>query len=239
MSVCRLLLVFLTCASLASAGGNAPPSRMLWVWANDADLRFLRPNQAGVAWLGMTIDLDGRRPPVSEPRASSFLVSPGVYQMVVVRLQQNPASEPHPVWSPEQRKATVAMILDLVRITRSRALQIDFDAPRSARPFYRELLADLRRDLKPGVFLSITALTSWCSAPRPWPDGLTVDEIVPMDFQTRSDSPYADPSCRKSIGLQAAGTPRPTEVPGRRTYLFTYGAWSRAAVDEAFRVARQ
>jgi len=141
--------------------------------------------------------------------------------------------------APSSERRLWPMILDLVRITRSRALQIDFDAPRSARPFYRELLADLRRDLKPGVFLSITALTSWCSAPRTWLDGLTVDEIVPMDFQTRSDSPYADPSCRKSIGLQAAGTPRPTEVPGRRTYLFTYGAWSRAAVDEAFRVARQ
>lgn len=137
----------------------------------------------------MTIYFDGTRPAAPEPRASSLLVSPAVYQMIVVRLQAKPASSAKPAWSAEQRKAAVATILDLVRITHSRALQIDFDAPQSAHPFYRELLGDLRRELDPGVFLSMTALISWCSSPRSWLDGLPVDEIVPMDFATTRGFP--------------------------------------------------
>lgn len=225
MSASRLILVFVAIASLACPASNTPPSRMLWIWESDADLQFLKPTEAGVAWLGMTIYLDGRRQPVAEPRASRLVVAPDVYQMVVVRLQPNLASAGKPAWSAGQRKAIVEMILDLVHITRSRALQIDFDAPLSARLFYRELLADLRRRLEPGVFLSMTALTSWCSAPRSWLDGLPVDEIVPMDFPARSASPYANPACRKSIGLETAGAVR-MAVSGKRTYLFTYRDWS-------------
>jgi hypothetical protein len=202
MSGPRLMLVLLAYASLARGGSGVPPPRMLWVWESDADLRFLKPDQAGVAWLGTTIYFDGARPPVSEPRASTLIVPPGVYQMVVVRLQPYPASARRPAWSPEQRRVAAAMILDLVRITRSHALQIDFDAPLSGRPFYRELLSDVRRGLDPGVFLSMTALISWCSAPPTWLDGLPVDEIVPMDFDRTSTAPFADPACRKSIGLQ-------------------------------------
>jgi hypothetical protein len=242
MSAIRLILVLLAYVSLACASGNPPPSRMLWVWESDTDLRFLKPAEAGVAWLGMTIYFDGTRPPVPEPRASSLLVSADLYQMLVVRLQPDLSSSRKPAWRTEQRKAAAAMILDLVRITRSRALQIDFDAPQSARPFYRELLGDVRRGLEPGVFLSMTALISWCSAPPTWLDGLAVDEIVPMDFDTTSAAPYADPACRQSIGLQRQW--KDSSFSGRqraadRIYLFNYGGWSSSTVEQVLGAVRQ
>ena len=39
----------------------------------------------------------------------------------------------------------------------------DFDATRSQRPFYRDLLVDLRSQMPADLPLSITALASWCS----------------------------------------------------------------------------
>ena len=42
------------------------------------------------------------------------------------------------------------------------AIQIDFDATKSERSFYRELITDLRQRLPANVHLSITALASWC-----------------------------------------------------------------------------
>ena len=45
-----------------------------------------------------------------------------------------------------------------MRLTHAKALQIDFDAPESARPFYRDLLVNLRSQLPEDTFISITAL---------------------------------------------------------------------------------
>jgi hypothetical protein len=86
------------------------------------------------------------------------------------------------------------MIVDLARITHANALQIDFDAPESARPFYRALVADVRRELGPDVFLSVTALLSWCATPHSWLHNLPADEIVPMAF---------DPGVRPGAGVPA------------------------------------
>ena len=47
------------------------------------------------------------------------------------------------------------------------ALQIDFDARRSQRAFYRALLDQVRARTAPGGFLSITALVSW-TGKRSW-----------------------------------------------------------------------
>jgi hypothetical protein len=133
---------------------------MLWVWQTDDDLRFLSRNEAGIAWLAMTIFLNGASGAVAEPRANTLRLPPGAYEMPVVRLERNPQSPKPPAWSPAQQASAARMISDLAHITHARALQIDFDAPESARPFYRALLADVRRELGPDVFLSVTALLS-------------------------------------------------------------------------------
>lgn len=167
----RWVLWFLVSAALclcdpAIGGKIPPPGRMLWVWAADTDLRFLQPADAGIAWLAMTIWLDGRTGVATEPRSATLVLGPGLYQMAVIRLETAPAISAAPAWTAEQRRKTVASILDLVRITGSRALQIDFDAPLSARPFYRELLAELRRKLDSGVFLRVPhAAPTVCAQP--------------------------------------------------------------------------
>lgn len=218
---------------------------MLWAWETDVDLRFLKPSDAGVAWLAMTIYFDATGT-AAEPRAATLEISPGVYQMAVVRLEKAPDSRPK--WTAAQRRSAVAAIVDVVRITRSRAVQIDFDAPESAHGFYRELITDVRRKLDPGVFLSMTALLSWCAEPRNWLDDFPVDEIVPMSFDSGGPHPpvteFSDPACRKSLGLMYAPWPGAFRTtvnarPGERIYFFDDQAWSTSEVEGAFeKVAR-
>jgi hypothetical protein len=184
---------------------------MLWVWHVDDDLRFLTRNEAGVAWLAMTIFFDGAHEASADPRTDTLRLPPGLYEMPVIRLERNPQTLKPPAWSAEQRASAARMIVDLARITHANALQIDFDAPESARPFYRALVADVRRELGPDVFLSVTALLSWCATPHSWLDNLLADEIVPMAFDpgvrpgagvpAGMEISWPDPVCRKSVGI--------------------------------------
>src|SRR5438309_2329918 len=92
-------------------------------------------------------------------------------------------------FSERQRQLAVRMIAEIAALTHAQAIQIDFDAPQSAYLFYRQLLGDVRRRLGPSVFLSVTALVSWCQTPRSWLTGLPVDEIVPMAFYMGQATP--------------------------------------------------
>jgi hypothetical protein len=63
------------------------------------------------------------------------------------------------------------------------------------------------------VFISITALASWCEGTKSWLTGLPVDEIVPMAFSMGPTAPaittmlqrggeFAFAGCRQSIGVE-------------------------------------
>jgi hypothetical protein len=110
-----------------------------------------------------------------------------------------------------------------------RALQVDFDAVESERPFYRALLEEVRRRLPPQLPLSITALASWCQSDS-WISGLPVAEAVPMLFRMGSDrySPGSDfraDLCRSSVGISTDELP--SRIPsGRRVYVFDPRSWS-------------
>ncbi len=116
------------------------------------------------------------------------------------------------------------------------AVQIDFDATVSERPFYRQLLEDLRRELL--VPLSITALASWCLGDR-WLEDLPIDEAVPMLFRVGIDEDairaylsrgddFREPLCRTSYGLATDESPPPLR-PGRRLYVFHPESWTETA----------
>ena len=70
---------------------------------------------------------------------------------------------------------------------RATAVQIDFDARLSERPFYAALLRDVRARVRPPLRVSMTALASWCTD-DPWIEPGLVDEIVPMLFQMGPDA---------------------------------------------------
>lgn len=176
---------------------------------------------------------------VVRPRLQPLRISPGTPLTAVVRLESShglpreaffkntPTITPlHPEVSRDQQapaldpsssvifQRVAAEISDLQNIPSVQAIQIDFDAAISERPFYAALLSEVRRRLPPSMPLSITALASWCIG-DPWLEKLpagTIDEAVPMLFRLgpdaqdivkflRSGKEFPVTSCRGSLGL--------------------------------------
>jgi Protein of unknown function (DUF3142) len=236
------MIRFLTlcCAASLAAAATPPPKLVLWSWYAEEDLRFVKDNDIGVAYRALSLRFEGRDRVLPEPRFAPLRLSPDTWQMVVVRCDYDTQSRP--AFSAEQRRLAAAMIAEIVAVSGVPAVQIDFDAPQSAYPFYRQLLADVRDRLGPNIFLSMTALVSWCESPQSWLAGAPVDEIVPMAFHMgraeqavvtmlQRGGQFAFPGCRGSLGLELAGLLRPRR--GERTYFF--GQWTPTTVQSARR----
>jgi hypothetical protein len=130
-------------------------------------------------------------------------------------------------------------IVEASRRKQVSALQIDFDATRSQRSFYRHVIEETRRHMPPEMPLSITALASWCSQPS-WMEGLPVEEAVPMLFRMGGDSRFAKqpgwhyearaPQCRTSIGV-STDEAWPAITSDKRIYVFHPRAWNPVALE--------
>jgi len=139
------------------------------------------------------------------------------------------------------RARTLEAVLGATRFPGLAGIQVDFDAARSQRPFYRALLADLDRALPDSLYFSMTALASWCEG-DPWLEGVATDEVVPMVFRMGADDhrvrralargDFASAPCRTSLGI-ATDEPAPPLRRGRRLYVFHAGRWSARAAHEA------
>ena len=125
-------------------------------------------------------------------------------------------------------------ILESARLPRVSMVQIDFDATRSQRPVYQQLLHDVRSRLPHGIRLSVTALASWCND-DPWIDAGSVDEIVPMLFRMgpdarriatrlREDRRWPVAACNGAVGVSM--DERWSDLPSApRVYVFNPRAW--------------
>ena len=208
------------------------PRIFIWAWERPEDLSALDPRSAGVAFLARTVFFHHAAVSV-RPRQQPLRFAPGAVLMAVVRVESAGAPLPSPA-------AAAEAIVPAARIAAVRALQIDFDAVASERPFYRELLTEVRRRMPASMPLSITALASWCDGDR-WLHQAPVAEAVPMLFraQVRVDPVrMQDPLCRSSAGV-STDEPLPRPPRGRRVYVFSPRAWSpqdlRAAIHEVAR----
>ena len=208
------------------------PHVMLWAWERREDLSFIDPGKQGVAVLAGTVFLSGDEV-AARPRFQPLRTPPGTVLIEVVRVQVDHA---RPIsLSAGQRVRAAQAIEHLVRGGIA-ALQIDFDAARSQRRFYRELLFDLRQHLPATLPLSITAIASWCIHDD-WLATLPIDEAVPMLFRMGPDAgrvrdylarggdfPLA--VARGSRGVASDET-LPHLPRGRRVYIFSPHQWSR------------
>jgi hypothetical protein len=116
------------------------------------------------------------------------------------------------------------------------AVQVDFDASRTQRDFYRSLLIELRRHLGSATPISITALASWCLGDD-WISSLPINEAVPMLFRMgagrnevvgwlSSGRDFPTPFCRGSLGV-STDEPWASLPGGRRLYVFNDRPWTR------------
>ncbi len=231
----RSLFTGLAALSLASATAHAdpPPSLMLWAWERPEDLRAI-PDGVGVAYLRATVSVSDRGVRVA-PRRQPLRVREGAFVMPVVRVE---VERGHGTLTPTDRARVVA---ELVRAAGGRAVQIDLDAPRSLRSSYGLLLREARAALGPTVWLSMTALASWCEGDR-WLESERppVNEVVPMVFDMGTDSRavldalrsrgmFRSGVCRGSVGWAEGQTTVPLRG-ARRRYVYNRRSWTPDAV---------
>jgi Protein of unknown function (DUF3142) len=223
---------------LLALNGTSPlhgrPSRprvTLWAWERPERLTFVHSPGVGVAYLAATVNLEDR--PVLRPRLQPLLVKPDTPLTAVIRLELTPKT---PTTLTAAYAAEVTQeILRSATLPRVTAIQIDFDALKSQRGFYRNVLTDLRQQLPSGTQLSITALGSWCLGDD-WISGLPIDDAVPMLFRMGVDhdnivdalkagKDFGEPLCRSSVGV-STDEPWPQTLLDRNVYVFTPHPWS-------------
>jgi hypothetical protein len=219
-----------------AASSNKHPSLILWAWERPTDLSFIDPSQTAVAFLARTIHLRGDEV-VTRPRLQPLKLPEGVTVIAVARVELDGANKPG--LSHEQGSKLVAAITEMALLPNVSSIQIDFDATKSERGFYREVIIEVRRQLPERLGLSITALASWCMDDE-WLSDLPVDEAVPMLFRMAADGKqiakrlddgedFTSPSCRQSYGV-STDEPRPGLSSLRRLYVFSPDAWTRSSV---------
>lgn len=217
---------------------NRLPRIVLWAWERRENLTFIDPNTTAVAYLAATFELSGDGVLV-RPRFQPLTAPPRTTLIAVVRIENDRRSPP--TLSASQRAAATRIIAGLASASPA-AIQIDFDATRSERSFYSDLLADVRARLPASVPLSMTALASWC-LDDDWISGLPVDEAVPMLYRMgpdtseitaylRNGGEFLPDLSRNSVGLsldaQIAGL-----AMGKRVYLFSPRAWTHEEAAKA------
>ncbi len=206
---------------------NRLPRRTFWAWERPEDLHSIDPSTTAVAWLDQTILLGPEV--LSQPRRQPLTYPSGATLIAVVRIEALPSAK---LDEAAERQA-VDLLLNSAHRPGIAALQVDFDATRSQRGFYADLLAGLRRQMPAGLPLSITALASWCSHDD-WIAGLPVDEAVPMLFRMEPDRRRAppdlpqfqirEPLCKGSVGI-STHEPWPSDLAGKRIYVFADRGW--------------
>jgi uncharacterized protein DUF3142 len=244
-NVSLAIIALFGCLRIRSDSAPHPALRMaslprltIWAWERREDLRTLDTQKFAIAYLDktLTIGLDVQ----SQPRRDPVIFSASSTRIPVVRIETTREA----LLNEENRVEAVRGILASAQEPGIAALQVDFDATRSQRPFYRSLLLDVRRKMPASLPLSITALASWCSWDN-WLHDLPVDEAVPMLFRMEPDRRRApgnvddfrirEPLCKTSVGVSTTEQ-WPSDLTGKRIYVFADNGWRRDSPADLERV---
>jgi hypothetical protein len=212
------------------------PRVMLWAWERPTDLRFINPEETGVAFLARTIRLHSGEVEV-RPRLQPLNLPEAIRVMAVVRVETDAAHKPE--LSAPQLDRLADAIAEMAKLPNISHIQIDFDATKSERAFYSEAIFEVRRRLPDTVSLSITALASWCTYDN-WLSDLPIDEAVPMLFRMAGDGKqiarrldagedFISLPCRHSYGI-STDEPRSGLSVARRLYVFNPDPWTEDSV---------
>jgi len=234
-AVALVLLLVLNGRSPLHGRPSHLPRLTLWAWERPERLGFLQTPDVGVAYLAATINLEEQ--PRLRPRFQPLLVNPETPLTAVVRLELTRATPSS--LTPEYAAEVTRDIVSSVDLERLSGVQIDFDALRSQREFYRTVLTGVRQQLPRGK-LSITALGSWCLGDD-WISGLPIDDAVPMLFRMGMDhdnivdalkagKDFREPLCRSSIGI-STDEPWPETLLDRNIYVFNPHPWDATTLN--------
>lgn len=246
---CILAFLTIIAASLSCAPSRPTlemPGKFLWAWERPEDLRFINPNEYGVAFLAQTITLDSDRV-LPQLRRQTLEVPPGTYLIAVTRIETRKETTRRPKLDISTISKIAYLVKNTLELPEVKAVQIDFDAVVSERDFYRKLMIELRRSLDSladkdvRVPLTMTALASWCTGDA-WFGDFPIDEAVPMVFQMGADSEkiktylangndWTEPLCQSSYGISLTEGKFIGMKPDRRIYYFKDEAWKKSDLD--------
>ena len=219
---------------------NKFPSLVLWAWERPEDLEFLDPQRVAVAFLAQTIVLKGDEV-ILLPRHQPLKVSPLTRLMAVTRIESRKTTGAEATLTDAQKEKLVTLVLKTLELSNVSAVQIDYDAAKSEREFYRRLLHDVRQKLPDHIPLSMTALASFCVGDR-WLSDLPVDEAVPMIFRMGADeraikvglasgNDFREGLCRKSYGIAVDEPLKMQFRDSRRRYIFNDRPWKKGDIE--------
>ena len=214
---------------------NQTPRVILWAWERPTDLHFINPQETGVAFLARTIRLRSNEV-IVRPRLQPLNLPEGSSLIAVARVESDSVQKPE--LSEQQREKVADAIAAMALLPNVSHIQIDFDATKTERKFYREVILEVRRRV-PQKALSITALASWCTFDD-WISDLPIDEAVPMLFRMGPDgkeivrrleagNDFDASACRQSYGV-STDEPRSNLSSSRRLYVFNPDPWTENSV---------
>ncbi len=212
------------------------PRVVLWAWERPVDLRFINPRETGVAFLARTIRLRANEVAVRR-RLQPLELPNGASVVAVARVETDTRNKPD--LSDFQTENLADAIAEMAQLPNVSSIQIDFDATRSERSFYRGVILAVRKRLPATVNLSITALASWCTDDD-WISDLPIDEAVPMLFRMGPDratirnrlasgEEFAARPCRSSYGI-STDEPLQNLSAAKRLYVFNPDSWTESSV---------
>ena len=212
------------------------PPVILWAWERPTDLRFINTQDVGVAFLARTIRLRANEVTM-RPRLQPLSLPEGSKVIAVARVESDVVNKPE--LTDRQRSSLATAIVEMAKLPNVSQIQIDFDATKTERAFYRDVIVDVRGRLPESVSLSITALASWC-AHDDWISDLPIDEAVPMLFRMgveenqfsnrlESGEDFNAAPCRQSYGI-STDEPRSNLSLTRRLYVFNPEPWTEISV---------
>lgn len=211
------------------------PPLILWAWEEAQDLRFLDPSHVGVAYLAETIIIEPNGATLLHPRLQRLYIAPDTKRMAVIRIENRS----------DHSFDSQILANDILRrqiLQGASALQIDYDARRSERPQYLELLRILRNRMPSNMPLTITALVSWCAGDD-WIDSLPIAEAIPMYFRMGAQQPLRTAPLRASVCGHSTGLSIDEALhvaPHRRIFLFSPRSWTSEDLHQAiYEIRRQ
>ena len=249
----RLGLIALFLSSIAGGCGTDPaapvrhpalaalPRLGVWAWERPEEFLFSVPQPFFVAYVEHQIWLTGAEVQ-HRPRLQRLAVR-NVPLVPVIHVE--PSGFSPPALNDAQAEAIVRWTVAAGRASPSKVVQLDFEARKSQREFYRRIVHEIRRLLPKDVALSVTALASWCVGDD-WLAGVPADEVVPMLFRMGTDGPQIARiwqqdrqlprvQCRSSAAFSTSEMlPAPRSVE-TRIYLFSPRPWTARTLEDALR----